>query len=98
MKTAAPIVLLFLATLCWPLISQQRTVIPLSAIEGDPLWWQWKPEMALKGCVAGMISVDNQYNLYLCVPDRNYTLPGHHPYLWLRLKPDPAFLPQGYLP
>lgn len=98
MKPAAVLLALCLAALCWPLTSQERTVIPLGAIDGFEPEWMWSPEMATKGCVVGQVSVDREYSMYWCVPDRLYMLPGHRPSVWLRFRPDPTFLPQGYLP
>lgn len=77
--------------------SQSPGLIRLSQIESDPFDWQWKPESALSKCLVSGISIDTSYRLYLCAPDRNYMLPGHRPYVWVRFVPDPTFLPPGYL-
>lgn len=98
MRTATALLALYIAAICWPLQSQQRTVIPIDAIQADPLDWEWKPQSPKAACVAGMISVDEQYNLYLCVPDRLYMKPGHRSSLWIRLIPDPTYIPPEYKP
>ena len=58
--------------------------------------WQLTPYSARSACVSGQISVDAQYRVYLCIPDRNYFKPGHGPYMWIRLVPDPTFIPESY--
>lgn len=102
MQLRAVLLLLILAS---TLVTSQEpaptptpTVVSLDQLQSDMVNWGWAPETALKGCLPGEWAVDSKYRMYFCVPDRNYFLPGHRPYVWLRFIPDPTFLPAGYLP
>jgi hypothetical protein len=76
----------------------EPTRVGVDQVASDLLEWTWAPSSAKASCISGNITVDVFYNLYLCVPDRNYMKPGHLPYLWLKIKPDPTFVPPGYHP
>jgi len=94
------VVLLCLVVLALGLNSQQPTRVGIEQIGSDPVMqvWPWAPPTAKSGCAVPAFSIDEQYRVYLCAPDRNYLKPGHTPYLWVRLVPDPTFVPAGYLP
>jgi hypothetical protein len=91
---------MLLLIVCWLSLSSQDapTRLALDQIQSTSLEWRGVPSTALSPCLVGDIAQDDLYNVYLCVPDKNYTKPNHRLYLWIRLKPDPAFLPPGYLP
>lgn len=99
MQLRAVLLLLVLAAAL--LNSQGPTRVAVEQVGNDEAMqvWPWAPPTARSGCVVGTISTDDQYRLYICAPDRRYsTTPGHTPYIWIRLVPDPSFLPVGYLP
>lgn len=98
MQLRAVLLLIILAALL--LNSQQPTQIPIEQLNHGLIMqqWPWAPPTARSGCVPGSFSADDRYRIYVCAPDRNYEMDGHTPYLWIRLMPDPTFLPAGYLP
>ena len=99
MQLRAVLLLLVLAALLVNSQAPTRVAVEQVGTETAMQQWPWAPPTARSGCVPGAFTVDDQYRLYICAPDRKYsTTDGHTPYLWLRFVPDQSFVPAGYLP
>jgi hypothetical protein len=87
-----------LLIVCWLSLSSQDTPtrLALDQVQSTSLEWRNVPPLATSPCLVGDIATDEEYNVYFCVPDKRYKEEGHKPYLWIRLKPDPEYLPPGY--
>lgn len=90
--------LLALAALAALALSQQprQTAVSIWQMRTNPIIWDFAPQDARMACVAGEWAVDAQYRFYVCVPDKRYPASGHSTYLWIRLAPDPSFVPPEY--
>lgn len=84
------------------LLSQSPLLRPTSVsiwqMRANPIMWDFPPTEARAACVAGEWATDTAYRFYICLPDQQFPASGHTPYLWVRLLPDPSFLPEGYAP
>lgn len=88
---------LLLLLVAWGHSQDYGTRVAVEQVAAEALDWQYTPQSAKKGCIAGNVATDENYNFYICVPDRRYMQSGHRPYIWLRLKPDPTFIPPEYM-